>query len=287
MKILTKTAIIWICYFGTALLCQGLFHVFPDAFFAFPVNVVLLLLLMVCLWVVYREPCFSVFASCLTSFSTTFLLLALFLLSCLFQGLTTFSVTNSWWFVFVLTALIAHLFLVLFRGLAYSRSHKVRFVLIHAGLLLALVGGFWGVPDTYEWRTIVSRGKTVQDAFDKDGNKVRLDDGLQLVSLDATFSESGIPLDYVAKLRTVKQGNNIILKVNHPYRISWKDDLYLESIGSLGTADPSPYCIVQWVRQPWKYVQWTGIWMLIAGSVMLFVQGAQEKKEGRSHDNME
>lgn len=79
---------LWICYFGTALICQWLFYHFPKTFFAFPVNVGLLLFLTVGLWVISREKRFSPFASRLSSLSTTYLLLTLFLGSCLVQGFT-------------------------------------------------------------------------------------------------------------------------------------------------------------------------------------------------------
>lgn len=272
---------LWICYFGTALICQWLFYHFPKTFFAFPVNVGLLLFLTVGLWVISREKRFSPFASHLSSLSTTYLLLTLFLGSCLVQGFTNLPVTGTWWFVAVLTALVAHLTLVLFRGLSRPRPYKLRFTLVHAGLLLALSGGFFGAPDTYEWRAIVTKEQPTAEAFDKGGYKTALGETLQLVSSEATFSERGIPQDYTAELRMGK-GSTFKLKVNHPHRLSWQDDLYLESINTTGTTDISPYCIVLWVRQPWKYVQWTGIWMLIAGSALLFIQGPfRTGKKGR------
>ena len=201
--------------------------------------------------------------------------------SCLVQGFTNLPVTGTWWFVAVLTALVAHLTLVLFRGLSRPRPYKLRFTLVHAGLLLALSGGFFGAPDTYEWRAIVTKEQPTAEAFDKGGYKTALGETLQLVSSEATFSERGIPQDYTAELRTGK-GSTFKLKVNHPHRLSWQDDLYLESINTTGTTDISPYCIVLWVRQPWKYVQWTGIWMLIAGSALLFIQGPfRTGKKGR------
>ena len=262
---------LWICYFGTALICQWLFYHFPKTFFAFPVNVGLLLFLTVGLWVISREKRFSPFASHLSSLSTTYLLLTLFLGSCLVQGFTNLPVTGTWWFVAVLTALVAHLTLVLFRGLSRPRPYKLRFTLVHAGLLLALSGGFFGAPDTYEWRAIVTKEQPTAEAFDKGGYKTALGETLQLVSSEATFSE-----------RRTGKGSTFKLKVNLPHRLSWQDDLYLESINTTGTTDISPYCIVLWVRQPWKYVQWTGIWMLIAGSALLFIQGPfRTGKKGR------
>ena len=128
---------------------------------------------------------------------------------------------------------------------------------------------------------IVTKEQPTAEAFDKGGYKTALGETLQLVSSEATFSERGIPQDYTAELRTGK-GSTFKLKVNHPHRLSWQDDLYLESINTTGTTDISPYCIVLWVRQPWKYVQWTGIWMLIAGSALLFIQGPfRTGKKGR------
>lgn len=51
---------LWICYFGTALICQWLFYHFPKTFFAFPVNVGLLLFLTVGLWVIPGKTFFPI-----------------------------------------------------------------------------------------------------------------------------------------------------------------------------------------------------------------------------------
>ena len=38
------------------------------------------------------------------------------------------------------------------------------------------------------------------------------------------------------------------------------------------------YCILQIVRQPWKYVMVTGILMMLAGAVLLFINGPKKVK---------
>lgn len=260
---------VWSIYFGMALLCQLLLPAFPIDFFAFPVNGALVLLVAVGGWIVRKERPASRFVRLLTSPYSTFVLLGTLAVSCLCLGLTAHPSPASWWFFFLLTALFLHLLMVFYAGAFRPRAYRLRFILIHGGLLQALLGGFAGSPDTQEWRMMVdNRAPTVQ-AVNKATAKVRLKHPLQLKKFEATFYANGTPQNYQATL-TAEGLGEILLQVNHPYALTWMDDLYLLDYEHV----PAPrYCILQLVRQPGKYVQRAGIWLLLAGCLLLFVQG--------------
>jgi hypothetical protein len=57
-----------------------------------------------------------------------------------------------------------------------------------------------------------------------------------------------------------------VLSVNHPISAGLSEDIYLASVSE-------EFCILQIVREPWRYFALTGILMLIAGAFMLFVKG--------------
>ena len=71
----------------------------------------------------------------------------------------------------------------------------------------------------------------------------------------------------------------VVLKVNHPYRLSFSEDLYLT--GYDRENERPQHCIVEIVRQPWKYLIHIGILMMMAGSVLMFAKGAAGKREER------
>ena len=239
---------IWGVYFGVALLCQFLLPDFPTAFFAFPVNDALVLLAMVGLWILRKEKPVSPVTRLLASPSTTSILLALLAASCLCLGLTSRPSPSSWWFFFLLTALFLHLLMVFYAGAFRKRPHRLRFILIHGGLLLALLGGFAGTPDTAEWRLPVGKEWPTRQAYTPQYGKIRLPHSLQLKDFDVTYYANGMPQDFQAHL-LLDNTKDITLSVNHPYALSPNDDLYLVDYEHV--AEPR-FCIVQLVRQPWK-----------------------------------
>lgn len=260
---------VWGTYFGGALLCQLLLPAFPEDFFAFPVNGALVLLAVTGLWVLRKERPASPAVRLLSSPSTTCILLALLVLSCLTLGLTSSPSPSSWWFFFLFTALTLHLLMVFYAGAFRRRPHRLRFILIHGGLLLALLGSFAGAPDTAEWRLPVDKKRPTRQAYTPQNGKIYLPHSLQLKDFDVTYYPNGLPQDFRADL-LLDQTEDIALSVNHPYALSLTDDLYL--VDYEHTPEPL-FCIVQLVRQPWKYVLGTGIWLLLGGCLLLFVQG--------------
>lgn len=260
---------VWIAYIAAACLCQALFGGFPVDAFAFPVNVAVMLLWAVGSWVVWRERKPAWLAALLLSPQTTLVLLAAFVAVCLVQGFCGDRLSSAWWFVAVVAALLTHLLFVTLRGVRRGRSRLVRFALIHLGLLLALGGGFWGAPDTHQWRMAVREDEPTREAVDGEGRMAYMGHELRLERFSTETYPDGTPKSHVAEIE-IDGGGKATLAVNHPYALSWRDDLYL--MGST-----PHYCIVAWVSQPWKYVQCAGVWMLMAGAVLLFVQGVGRK----------
>ncbi len=265
-----KTYAAWIICFAAAAACQLALGDFPARIFAFPVNAAILLLWITALSIFFNEKPRSFLITLLSSRQTTFILLGIFTASCVFQGLSPESITGTWWFCATVLALLSHLFIVILKGAGRIRRFKARFMLNHAGIFLAIAGGFFGSPDTYDWRMPVSKETASREAIDKHGNISYPGYELRLESLSTDFYDNGVPKNYEARL-TVNSEKEAVLKVNHPYRLSWMDDLYLSATDNAGGSD---YCVVQITRQPWKYMQFAGILMLLAGSMLLFLQGA-------------
>lgn len=278
MKVKT-VYIIWAVYFGLALVCQlAMPDGFKSGFFAFPVNAALLLSGGVILWILYREKSQSAVSRLLSAPATTFLLLAVSAVTCLILGLTTWLKPDSWWFFFVFLALLAHLFFVIFRGLRKGRPYRLRFLLNHVGLTLALIGGFVGAPDTIQWRLPVYRDEPTQTAFSREHGFTRLRQTFQLEDFNVTYYPNGQPETYEARLKV--DGGPVVLRVNEPYGLSPTSDLYLVDYEKVPAGQTIGYCVVEIVRQPWKHLMWIGVCMMLAGCVLLFVQGVAASPRG-------
>ena len=268
---------VWAIWFAIALLCQvAMPDGFDATFFAFPVNVALLLLCGVVLWVLCREKPNTALVVALSAPSATFLLISVVAATCLVLGLTSWLKPASWWFFFVFTALIAHLAIVTLRGLRSGKPNRLRFVLNHAGLLLALVGGFAGSADAGQWRLRVADGGVTSEAYAKEGGAIRLQHEIGMKRFDVEYYADGKPADYEAHLTI--DGKAVAVKVNRPYALSAFDNLYLVDYEHVPAGERVGYCTLEIVRQPWKYLLWTGIVMMLAGSVLLFAQKASETK---------
>lgn len=239
------------------------------AFFAFPLNLLLAVIWMAgwgWLWK-NRPQCKAV--RFMLSPAATISAIALLLGSCLwvgFSGMRDF--VQSVFFAAVLLYVQTVIFLVILRG--WKRKDGVvrwRFLLLHAGMLLAAGAGFWGAPDSCELRVMLERGQETETAYVMDGGMTGLGYTLHLVDYKAEMSADGKPSHYEAVI-SVDGGEHSTITVNHPYNAGFGEDIYLASIADR-------HCILQIVREPWRYFALAGIIMLLAGAFLLFIKGPQ------------
>ena len=237
------------------------------SFFAFPLNLLLALLWIVCwrwLWK-NRPQCRGV--RFLLSPAATVSAIVLLVAACLWIGVSgDQGFVESMIFVAVLLYVQTVLLLVILRG--WRRPDGVvrwRFMLLHAGLLLAVGSGFWGAPDSVELRLALGRGEEAQAAYKRNGSLTGLGYSIRLTDYKVEYSDEGMPSFYEATI-SVDGEEPAVLSVNHPYSVGFGEDIYLARV----TKD---FCILQIVREPWKYFALSGILMLIAGAFMLFIKG--------------
>ena len=69
-----------------------------------------------------------------------------------------------------------------------------------------------------------------------------------------------------------------MLFVNHPYDRTLSEKIYLVSFGK--TLMGETYAVIEIVKEPWQWLSAAGIIMLIAGAVLLFVQGPRKTVSG-------
>ena len=276
-----RSALIALTVCLSGLLMQAFAGFFPAEAFAFPVNAALLFASLAGLWVLWREKPESALFRWLASGSTSIVLIAAFLICCLILGLTRQdadatpfpgfrNICRTWWFIFISMLLMANVFVVILT----RRKKGIRFILNHLGVLIALVGCFFGAPDHIVSRTILS-GESVREAVSRSGGPVALPAAMSLDSFNVELDRNGNVRNYNAVIDV--DGKKADLSVNHPCRLSFSEDMYLTGYDR-DNSEPQ-YCIVEIVSQPWKYLIWSGIVMMMAGSVLMFIQGAGKREE--------
>ena len=236
-------------------------------FFAFPLNLLLAVFMIVCLAWLWKNRTESRLVRFLLSPAATISAIILLLAACLwigFSGDRTF--VESVAFVAVLLYIQVVLLLVTLRGWSNSSGRiRWRFLLMHAGLLLAVGSGFWGAPDSTELRLALSRGEEAETAYEMNGSLTGLGYRVRLTDYKVEYSDEGMPSFYEATV-SVDGKEPAVLSVNHPISAGLGEDIYLASVSE-------EFCILQIVREPWRYFSLAGILMLISGAFMLFIKG--------------
>lgn len=257
---------------------------FPVSFFAFPLDLILAVLWMgsvVSLWRGRRE---SRFVGFMLSRSATVWAMLLLIAFGLTIGITgDRSLVLSWPFAAVLLYFQTVLAFVILRGWRRPSSSPAvpgtvrwRFLLNHTGLLLAVSSAFWGAPDSETLRLQAVRDTPVREAYRMDGSSYWLPYETVLKEFTVSLYENGTPSMYEAEV--VVDGETVILRVNEPYSKSFGEDIYLSGYDSAAVGRPE-YCVLQIVREPWKYPALAGIVMMLAGALLLFIKGPKKRND--------
>ena len=236
-------------------------------FFAFPLNLLLAAILVCCLvWL--RKTCPNTpVVRFLHSPTATISSIILLIISCLWVGFSgDRGFVESALFVSVLMYVQIVLFLITLRGWkGADGSVRWRFLLLHLGLLLAVGSGFWGAPDSGEYRMRLYVDETSREALTLEAKRVVLPYEISLYDVETEYSVDGKPSHYEA-LISVNGCEPVTLMVNHPHGVRLGQDLYLASVSE-------DSCVLQIVCEPWRYFALAGIIMMLAGAFMLFIKG--------------
>lgn len=236
--------------------------------FAFPVNIAILLILVGGLYVLNREKGECRWVVAFSSGYAGVMGVVLVALCCLLMVFSPgLKFQHSWIFLTVLLLFIGNLFLVILR---YRGKNRIRFYLNHVGLFVMLVALVFGSADMVRMRAAVNIGECIDKAYTQEGIAYSLGYPLLVESFDVEFYENRMPAEFRAEVSSGDERR--ILRVNHPWHKSWKEDIYLTGYNTeAGSA--SEYCILEFVVQPWKYIVLTGLLLFVAGALMLLWGG--------------
>lgn len=241
--------------------------------FAFPLNLILAVLWAASVYFSYKHAGSSGFVRFMLSSKATIVSIALFSLACILIGLTgNREFIRSVPFIIIYAFLMTVLLYVVLRGWKVGGKVRWRFLLNHVGLLIALSSAFFGAPDSETIRVQTYRNVPVREAYRMDGSRTWLSYELELKDFKVETYDDGTPSSYEAGVMI--DGKPVTLRVNHPYSIGLAEDVYLSSYDQA----EGEYCILQIVREPWKYPALIGIIMMLAGALLLFIQGPRKMK---------
>ena len=274
--------VILIIFLAVALALQILTGNIPFSFLTFPLNLILALiwvLVMVSVWKTRKK---SLFVGFMLSRGATVSAILLFLAFSLVVGISgERELVSSWGFAAVVLYLQTVLLFVILRGWraqtatgARLGAVRWRFLLNHVGILLAVSSAFWGAPDTEVLRVRAIQDVPVRQAVSMDGIPESLPFEILLSEFKTETWSNGVPSMFEAKL--LVNGENVVLKVNEPYNVSFGKDLYLVGFDSMYD---SGSCILQVVYEPWRYGALAGVVMMLAGAFLLFVGGPRRRND--------
>ena len=255
-----------------AQLCLGNF---PVDLFCFPLNILVLALWMMLITMMYRDRGNNACSRFMLSRGATWLSLAIMVALGVTLGLEREPSTTAWPVVLTIFFVLTHICFIVLRGWRNAKGIRWRFCLVHIGLLLALGAGFWGAPDRQQLRMAVHRYPS-NEAYTMDGELRPTPYTVELYSFRMEHADNGAPTHYEAEIKV--DDKKVMLFVNHPYARTLSEKIYLVSFGTSPYGER--YAVIEIVNEPWQWLAATGIIMLIAGAILLFVQGPRKTVSG-------
>ena len=203
------------------------------------------------------------------------------------MGLTRQQVGGTWlnnmltfWpFVLIYTYIDVILGVIILRRLMHISSWKrdVPFLLNHLGLFIALTTATLGNADMQRVKMICGIGEPEWRALEQSGAIKEMPIAIELKRFIMDTYDDGSPKRFASEIQILtKTGKNIetTVDVNKPYEVDgWK--IYQYGYDTQMGAQ-SQISILELVSDPWLPLVYTGIYMMLAGAVCMFVIGGRK-----------
>ena len=181
-------------------------------------------------------------------------------------------------FVAVILGVITLKRLCHFSSNGYVRN--MAFLLNHLGLFLALITATLGNADLQRVKMVVSIDEPEQRAITADGAINEMPFTIILKRFIMETYDNGAPKRFASEIRIdAKAGKSIeaTVDVNKPYEVNgWK--IYQYSYDTQ-TGPNSRISILELVSDPWLPFVYTGIYMMLAGAVCMFILDGRRKEK--------
>ena len=205
------------------------------------------------------------------------------------MGLTRQEVNGTWlknmltfWpFVLIYVYIAVILGVIILRRLIHLSNWKrdVPFLFNHVGLFLALTTATLGNADMQRVKMITPVGEPEWRALTQDGALKEMDITIELKKFIMETYDDGSPKRFASEIRIQTKSDKSIetvVDVNKPYEVDgWK--IYQYGYDTQMGAQ-SQVSILELVCDPWLPFVYTGIYLMLAGAVCLFVLGDRRKR---------
>ncbi len=205
------------------------------------------------------------------------------------MGLTRQEVNGTWlknmltfWpFVLIYVYIAVILGVIILRRLIHLSNWKrdVPFLFNHVGLFLALTTATLGNADMQRVKMITTVGEPEWRALTQDGALKEMDITIELKKFIMETYDDGSPKRFASEIRIQTKSDKSIetvVDVNKPYEVDgWK--IYQYGYDTQMGAQ-SQVSILELVCDPWLPFVYTGIYLMLAGAVCLFVLGDRRKR---------
>lgn len=205
------------------------------------------------------------------------------------MGLTRQEVNGTWlknmltfWpFVLIYVYIAVILGVIILRRLIHLNNWKrdVPFLFNHVGLFLALTTATLGNADMQRVKMITTVGEPEWRALTQDGALKEMDITIELKKFIMETYDDGSPKRFASEIRIQTKSDKSIetvVDVNKPYEVDgWK--IYQYGYDTQMGAQ-SQVSILELVCDPWLPFVYTGIYLMLAGAVCLFVLGDRRKR---------
>jgi len=205
------------------------------------------------------------------------------------MGLTRQTVNGVWinnmltfWpfvLVYVYMAVIVGL-VVLKTALKMKSASKVVAGFFHLGLFITMTTATLGNADMQRLKMIAAKGEPEWRAIDQQGNLKELPLAIELKEFIMETYDDGSPKRFASEIEILTQtGKNLhaTVDVNKPAEVDgWKiyQYGYDEQMGAASTIS-----IFELVSDPWLPYVYFGIYMMLAGGLLMFITGVRRKEE--------
>ena len=159
-----------------------------------------------------------------------------------------------------------------------SMKHDISFMLNHLGLFIALITATLGNADMQRVKMITTVGEPEWRAMTQEGAVKEMPIAIELKKFIMETYDNGSPKRFASEIQILtKTGKNIetTVDVNKPYEVDgWKNYQYGYDT-QMGAE--SQISILELVSDPWLPLVYTGIYMMLAGAVCMFVIGGRRR----------
>ena len=187
---------------------------------------------------------------------------------------------SFWPFVLIYVYIAVILGVIILRRLTHLSSwmRDVPFLLNHLGLFVALTTATLGNADMQRVKMITTVGEPEWRALTQQGAVKEMPIAIELKKFIMETYDDGSPKRFASEIQILtKTGKNIetTVDVNKPYEVDgWK--IYQYGYDTQMGAE-SQISILELVSDPWLPLVYTGIYMMLAGAVCMFVIGGRRR----------